>query len=75
MHGQNSRKCKRIQTSRVNNRQKLPLEKARIQYDKELLHNTQCSTQNLKIYTTNSTEAASRIYYFIKTRLLQRIII
>ena len=36
MQGQNSRKCKQIQTSRANNRQKSQLEKTYKQYDKEI---------------------------------------
>ena len=44
MQGQNSIKCKQIQTSRANNRQKSQLEKTYKQYDKELLRNTQRSS-------------------------------
>ena len=75
MQGQNSRKCKQIQTSQDNNRQKSQSEKTDKQYNKELLCNTQCSMQNLEIYTTTSTQATNRISYFIKSRLMQRIII
>ena len=69
MQGQNSRKCKRIQASHDSNRLKSQFEK------KHVNNTTKSCYTTLNVLRKNKRYKPLRISSFIKTRLLQRIII